>query len=320
MHQQHYANDGAVRRSPGPLPSAVRFGPFHRALSEAVDHRGLSLSRLRAHLATRGVSVAESTLSYWQRGLRHPSATRSLNVVRALESVLGLPSDSLVVLIGPHRSPGEGDRRPSLPELQQSWTETCALLEELSGLPRAEENADLDVVTVVDVLNLTARGQTEEITSTMVVRARRSGPDSFLVTHQDEDGTDVTATSVVAVDGCRMGRVRRSVPSAGMVFELLFDRGLAEGETHTFAFTLRLDASVRSNSFHRIVRAPMSAYLLRLHFDAAKLPARCLKTIRPREDLDPLVSEPLFCGPGATVSAYFEDLGVGIAGVDLIWD
>ncbi|MDT8913174.1 XRE family transcriptional regulator [Amycolatopsis sp. PS_44_ISF1] len=320
MHQQHCATEGAARRPPGALPPAVRFGPFHRALSEAVDHRGLSLSRLRAHLATRGVSVAESTLSYWQRGLRHPSAARSLGVVRALEAVLGLPSDSLVVLIGPHRAPGDGDRRPSLPELQQSWTETCALLEELSGLPRAEENADLDVVTVVDVLSLDADGRTGEITSTMVVRARRSGADSFLVTHQDEPGSDVTATTVVTVDGCRMGRLRRNAPSAGMVFELLFDRGLAAGETHTFAFTLRLDAAIRATGFQRVVRAPMSAYLLRLRFDAARLPARCLKTIRPREDLEPLLSEPLFCGPGATASAYFEDLGVGIAGVDLIWD
>lgn len=297
----------------------VRSGPFHRALSEAVDRRGLSLSRLRAHLAAHGVSVAESTLSYWQRGLRSPSAPRSLDVVRALESVLNLPPDSLVVLIGPHRS-ADADRRPSLPELQQSWAETFALRDELSGTPGVEENADLDVATVVDVLTLGAQGRTKEISSTMVVRARRSGPDSFLVTHQDEDGSDVTATEIIAVDGCRVGRVRRSARSAGMVFELLFDRGLAEGETHTFGFTLRPAASVRPGNFHRVVRSRMSAYLLRLRFDPTALPARCLRTVRPREDLELLVREPLFCGPGNTVSAYFEELGVGIAGVDLIWD
>ncbi|WP_410659291.1 XRE family transcriptional regulator [Amycolatopsis sp. lyj-112] len=309
------------RRAPGTVPSAVRSGPFHRALSEAVDHRGLSLSRIRAHLASRGVSVAESTLSYWQRGLRHPSTPRSLTVVRALESVLGLPSDSLVVLIGPrHRLSGESDHRPSLPELRRSWSETCALLDELSDSPGAEGNAKLDVVTVIDVLTLTAQGRVEKITSTMVVRARQSGADGFVVTHQDEDGTEMEGTSVFAVDGCRLGRVRRNTPSAGMVFELLFDRGLTEGETHTFTFTLLLAASVRSTCFHRTVRSRMSAYLLRLRFDAALLPARCLKTVREREDLAPVLSEPLFCGPGATASAYFEDLGVGIAGVDLIWE
>ncbi|WP_051791044.1 helix-turn-helix domain-containing protein [Amycolatopsis jejuensis] len=316
MHQRSVA----VRWSAGEVPGVVRSGPFHRALAEAVDRRGLSLSRLRAHLAAHGVSVAESTLSYWQRGLRSPSTPRSLDVVRALEAVLGLPPDSLVVLIGPHRSGVEVDRRPSLPELQHSWAETCALREELCATPGASENADLDVATVVDELALGAEGRTEEISSTMVVRARRPGPDSFLVTHQDEDGSDVTATTIVAVDGCRVGRVRRSVQSAGMVFELLFDRSLAAGETHTFGFTLRPAASVRPDSFHRIVRSRMSAYLLRLHFDPAALPARCLRTIRPREDLAPLVREPLFCAPGTTASAYFEELGVGIAGVDLIWD
>ncbi len=312
MHQQ--------RKEPGtaPVPNAVRSGPFHRALSEAVDQRGLSLSRIRAHLAARGVSVAESTLSYWQRGLRHPSTPRSLDVVRALEAVLGLPSDSLVVLIGPHRR--DGDRRPSLPELRQSWADTCALLDELSDSRGAVGNAKLDVVTVVDVLTMTAEGRIVEITSTMVVRARESGADGFVVTHQDEEGTDMEATTVIGVDGCRRGRVRRSTSSPGMVFELLFDRGLTEGETHTFAFTLRLAASVRSTCFHRTVRSRMSAYLLRLRFDADAIPARCVKTVREREELAPVVSEPLFCGPGATVSAYFEELGVGIAGIDLIWE
>lgn len=307
-----------ARRS---VPDAVRSGPFPRALSEAVEHRGLSLSRIRAHLAARGVSVAESTLSYWQRGLRHPSTPRSLDIVRALEAVLGLPADSLVVLIGPQRrSPGEGDRRPSVAELRQSWAETCSLLDELSESPGAAGNAKLDVVTVVDVLTMTAEGRIAEITSTMVVRAREPGADGFVVTHQDEPGTDMEATTVFAADGCRRGRVRRSTSSPGMVFELLFDRGLAEGETHTFAFTLRLAASVRSTCFHRTVRSRMSAYLLRIRFDVDAIPARCVKTVREREELDPVVSEPLHPGPGATVSAYFEDLGVGIAGIDLIWE
>ncbi len=315
MYQER--EEPSARRA---VPDAVRSGPFHRALSEAVDHRGLSLSRIRAHLAARGVSVAESTLSYWQRGLRHPSTPRSLEIVRALEAVLGLPPDSLVVLIGPQRrSPGD-DHRPSVAELRQSWAETCSLMDELSESPGAEGNAKLDVVTVVDVLTLTGQGRTSEITSTMVVRAREPGADGFVVTHQDEDGTDMEATTVFATDGCRRGRVRRSTSSPGMVFELLFDRSLAEGETYTFAFTLRLAASVRSTCFHRTVRARMSAYLLRMRFDADAIPARCVKTVREREDLAPVVSEPLHPGPGATVSAYFEELDVGIAGIDLIWE
>jgi len=315
MYQER--EEPSVRRT---VPDAVRSGPFHRALSEAVEHRGLSLSRIRAHLAARGVPVAESTLSYWQRGLRHPSTPRSLDVVRALEAVLGLPPDSLVVLIGPQRRSGGDDRRPSVAELRQSWAETCSLMDELSESPGAVGNAKLDVVTVVDVLTMTGQGRASEITSTMVVRAREPGADGFVVTHQDEDGTDMEATTVVATEGCRRGRVRRSTTSPGMVFELLFDRSLAEGETHTFAFTLRLAASVRATCFHRTVRARMSAYLLRMRFDSAAIPARCVKTVREREELAPVVSEPLHPGPGATVSAYFEDLDVGIAGIDLIWE
>ena len=47
-----------------------------------------SLARLRAHLEQLGVQVGQSTLSYWQRGLRHPEVPRAISTVRALESVL----------------------------------------------------------------------------------------------------------------------------------------------------------------------------------------------------------------------------------------
>ena len=82
------------------LVEALRYGPFPRALRTAIAHRGLSLARLGAHLDRMGVHVGQSTLSYWQRGLRHPEVPRALSALRALERVLALPPDSLVVLVG----------------------------------------------------------------------------------------------------------------------------------------------------------------------------------------------------------------------------
>ncbi|WP_246257225.1 helix-turn-helix domain-containing protein [Amycolatopsis anabasis] len=306
---------------PQALGNALRYGPFHRALAEAIEHRGLSLSRLRAHLAARDIAIAESTLSYWQRGLRHPSVPRSLAVVRALEQVLRLPDDSLVVLLGPRRrAPEVSEHRPAISELSQSWAETCTLLDEFTGVSGVPCNSDLDLATVIDALRLTAEGGIGELTSTMVVRARRPGPDGFVVTHQAEPGTEAEVPQAFAVDGCRLGRVRRHPSSAGMVFEALFDRRLDEGDTHVFTFRVTLAKSLRSTSFHRTIRGRMSAYLLRMRCDPAALPVRCTRVVREREGLDPIVSESLLCGHGGVVSAYFENLGPGVAGIDLIWD
>src|SRR4029450_7869746 len=73
-------------------------GPFHAALREAIRERGLTLDRLRSHLARRGVSVALSSLSAWQHGNARPGVS-SFRAVRALEEVLRLPSGSLIHLL-----------------------------------------------------------------------------------------------------------------------------------------------------------------------------------------------------------------------------
>jgi hypothetical protein len=103
-------NDKPRRQPAGALPreltEALRAGEFHQATRLAIAHRGLSL----AHLNQRGVGVGQSTLSYWQRGLRQPEVPKALPAVRALESVLQLPADSLVVLIGPRASRGRGQQ------------------------------------------------------------------------------------------------------------------------------------------------------------------------------------------------------------------
>src|SRR5262245_42616397 len=85
-------------------------GPFHTALRKAIRRRGLTLDRLRCHLAGRGVPVAVSTLSDWQHGHRRPGGAHPLRALRVLEEILHLPSESLVrLLIVPDADRREGD-------------------------------------------------------------------------------------------------------------------------------------------------------------------------------------------------------------------
>ncbi|GAA1349887.1 XRE family transcriptional regulator [Saccharothrix algeriensis] len=315
------ADAGPAPAAPGELARALRYGPFDRALAAAIRRRGLSLSRLRAHLRSHGITIAQSTLSYWQRGLRHPAAPRALDAVRALERVLQVPEDSLVVLIGPQQRTPEPDARlRSIPELSRSWERTGALLAEFDGVSGSPCNSHLDVVTAFDDVRLTAAGGIAAITSTVAVRARRSGPDGFVMTHQGEPGSDIGAALLRAGDGCRVGRVRKQRSSAGMVVELLFDRRLTEGDVHVFSSTIVCAEPVRAPTFFRVVRARMRNYLIRLRFDPSLLPVRCTRVQREREGLAPAVSEPLLCGPDGFACAYFEELEPSLAGVDFLWE
>ncbi|SFI43105.1 hypothetical protein SAMN04489731_110252 [Amycolatopsis regifaucium] len=78
-------------------------GPFADALRAAIRARGLGLDRIRYRLRGRGCSVSLATLSHWQSGRCRPERPESLLVLKNLEEVLGVPSDSLSRLLGPPR-------------------------------------------------------------------------------------------------------------------------------------------------------------------------------------------------------------------------
>ena len=58
---------------------------FGNALTRAVEAGGLSLERIRHHLARRGAQVSVSTVSYWRRGRSRLERPESLKVVKLLE-------------------------------------------------------------------------------------------------------------------------------------------------------------------------------------------------------------------------------------------
>src|SRR5256885_8599794 len=86
---------GSASTTEPDLAQLLYTGPFHTALRAAVRERGLTLDRLRAHLARRGIPVGLSSLSDWQHGRRRPRSAASLRAVRALEEILGIPPRSL---------------------------------------------------------------------------------------------------------------------------------------------------------------------------------------------------------------------------------
>ena len=82
-----------------PLTNALANGPFHLALQLAIQRKGLSLAQLRTLMDEAGAHVGQSTLSYWQRGLRRPDMPKALEVILALERVLDLQAGTLLALV-----------------------------------------------------------------------------------------------------------------------------------------------------------------------------------------------------------------------------
>jgi hypothetical protein len=307
---------------PPQLAETLRYGPFHRALREAIAHRGLSLARLRAHLERLGVQVGQSTLSYWQRGLRHPEVPRAVGTVRALETVLHLPPNSLVVLIGPRVRPPGADRpaAAAFTDVSQIWAETTTLLAEFDAIPESVRcNADLEVLFVHDWVQVGANRELRTVTSRLVVRATRPGPDRYLAVHQADEGALISESVVGATEGCRQGRVRRHPGSAGLVAELLFDRRLAEGEVHVFSFSVTDRGGGPTPGFHRTFRDHCGQFLVQLAFHRRALPARTIRQLRMRDDATPVESDDLVCGLGGVASGFFTDIGPGLAGITVEW-
>ena len=299
---------------PTPLAETLRYGPFHRALREAIAHRGLSLARLRAHLEQLGVHVGQSTLSYWQRGLRHPEVPRAISTVRALETVLRLPSSSLLDLIGPRNA------NTYAPRPVATWPEPAPLLASFESVPEAARgNADLEVLSVHDTVQIGMHREQRSITTRLVVRATRQGPDRYLAMHHGDEGTLIENAMVRAGEGCRQGRLRRESASRNLAVEMLFDRRLAAGEEHVFSFTIVDDTGNATPGHHRTFRDTCGSYLVQLSFHRRAMPARCMKQFLASADATPVDVDELVCGLGGVVSAYFGDVGPGIAGIAVEW-
>ncbi|GDY31296.1 hypothetical protein [Gandjariella thermophila] len=313
---------GDGRDLPAELDEALREGPFHRALRAAIAHRGLPLARLRARLDELGAHVGQSTLSYWQRGTRHPELPKAVGAIRALESVLRLPRESLVTLARlAGRPAGPAPLLPATPaDPADAWARTVALLAEFDSLPDAKRcNAELEVLAVHDTVLVGANRQRLAVTTRMVVRALVDGPDRYLVVHHADEvpaGEDIEA---VAAEGCRPGWLRRAAAVPGLVAELLFDRRLAEGETHVFCFTVRDGTGGPTPGQYRMFRGSCASYLVQMSFRPEMPPARCVRRFRAADGTEPASADDLVCGLGGVVSAYFPDVGPGLAGIDITW-
>lgn len=197
---------------------------FAEVLSRAVQARGLSLDRIRARLEAAGVPVSNATLSYWQSGRSLPTRARSLRTLVELEGILQLEPGSLIELI----RTADGRTRHQL-FAWQSVVPSGEIAEQVIAEMGIEVSGRISRVTVHDTLTIDAhRNETSQLTR-QVLRAERSGVQSFPVVYQGE-GDEPGAPEVEAVFGCHVGKVV-DVPERQLtVAEMVLPRPLQRGE------------------------------------------------------------------------------------------
>jgi hypothetical protein len=298
------------------LARSLRTGPFHLALRSAIECRGLSLARLQYRLGQHGVQVAQSTLSYWQQGIRRPERAESLRAVTLLEEILRLPAGSLTVLLGSRRPRGRwlnhvpGSR--ALAEVMTGSREAVdRLLDEIGSAP-----GKVKVASLHEFLFLDAEGRLAKSELHHVVRAVSGRTDRLVALYAGDPGCDASRIDVRATVNCQVGRIRRD-PDEGLVAaEILFGREVQDGETHAMRYEF-LDGTADTPFPGHRRGFPFSGghYLLFLQFDPARLPARC---VYQSSRTNPAPVE-LPMSPHSAVHVLEDDIQPGVLSLSCEW-
>lgn len=251
----------AGRRHP---PSELYTEPFHVVLRTAIRRRGLTLERLRFHLARRGIPVGLSSLSNWQTGHTRPETPGSLRAIGALEEILELPPGSLVDLL----TCADTDVRPG------RVADIAPVAELLDAVPGALDR-DVELVSVQHKITVDAQRRTTSMWSRTAVRALRDGVDRYLVRYYGNPGCVAARVRPRPLGNCRLGRFVPHPSAPALVYELAFGHELRAGDTWVFEYELLDPTAGVSEEFAYGFRHPAEQYVLEVAFDPRARPATC---------------------------------------------
>ncbi|MFF2039637.1 XRE family transcriptional regulator [Kitasatospora sp. NPDC058170] len=295
-------------------------GGFADTLHLAIEASGLSLDRIRAALAQRGIRVSVTTLSYWRRGRSQPERASSLRAVHLLEELLGLPHSTLSALLGPPRPRGRWAAAATIAHLrlEDVWPgeqEIADVFTELDAPPAGE----LERLSIHDSYYVDAERRGNLLRMRQVVRATVSGVTRCLVVHKaDEEATG--CPEITSVRHGRLGRVRRR-PDVGLVVgELMLDRPLGLGDSTVFEYEVEIPPGGPTMEYSRRFATPVREYVLQVHFDPAAVPVHCERYDRaPGEDIDRR-REQLWIGASASAHVLAPDQQPGHVGIRWEWE
>ncbi|WP_258906829.1 helix-turn-helix domain-containing protein [Actinokineospora sp. UTMC 2448] len=300
-------------------PESLAADAFPTALRAAIQASGLSLDRIQYRLRARGVSISVTALSYWQSGRRRPERAESLAALGHLEDVLGVPTGSLIALLGPPRPRGRVNRESSRLSIEALWgnTEPIALL-----LKRIDFTTDaaLTKLSQHDRMEIGADRGEKLIGVRQVFRAERDGADRTIMVY-DLELPGRPFPRVVAGDTCRIGRVARDEDAGLIAAEILLDRPLGRGDTTIVDYALQHPGPPYSrgdDSYCRKFTSPVREFVLELRFDPRALPTY-LEQYTADPDDQVTSRRKLEISPDGKAHAVALDFGPGIMCVRWEW-
>jgi hypothetical protein len=240
--------------------------PFGAALRMAVRGRGLTLDRIRWHLASRGVQIGLSSLSDWQHGRSVPASANSLRAVRDLEDILDLSPGTLSHLIAVSRRTATATDR-----LDESGSPVGPLLTAVT-----DTSGEFDMLTRSCHITIDSRRRASVMRDHTAIRAHRDGLDRYILRFIGDLGCRIDEVRFGRLDNCRLGRVvaQPDGEEPAFVAELLFDRPLRAGETWVFGTELIDETGEPSTDFGHGFRQPVNQFALELQFDPGVHPVR----------------------------------------------
>lgn len=241
--------------TPSDTHAVLYAGPFHVALRRAVRDSGLTLDRLRTHLARRGIRVGLSSLSDWQTGRSRPKREDSPRIVAALEELLEIEPGALLRLLAV-----ADDRR--------RVADVGVVAELLDAVSAGDQT--LEVVSKHHKLTLDAEGRTAEIWSRTVVRAPHNGVDRFVGCYFGH--CDPGLVQVEPLGNCHLGSRLEHPSEPALAYEVVFGERLRRGETWVFDMRLTDGTASMCSEFAFAFRHPFDQYVLEVQFDPGALP------------------------------------------------
>ncbi|MET9230378.1 XRE family transcriptional regulator [Lentzea sp. NPDC003310] len=282
---------------------------FASTLRDAVTARGLSLDRIRSHLAARGVTVSLATLSYWQTGRSRPERRASLRAVAELEDVLSLEPGALSALLGPVSRGGS-----RVTGISAFWPTPSVIEDVVEGVD-TRWDARLTRISQHDRVFVGPDRDERSYVSRQVLRAEADGPDRWVVImHLDEH--DRPLPVLRPLHNCTLGRVVTRPAEGLLVAELLFRAPLRRGQTVITEHALvNVAPCPPATNYSRKFRRSVHEYVLEVVF--AVPPRTCRRVVQDadgvRESFGVRVDE------GGSVLGVALRFGPGCYGFEWSW-
>ncbi|MFJ6675864.1 hypothetical protein ACIQMJ_32575 [Actinosynnema sp. NPDC091369] len=303
----------------GSLAQLLTTGPFPEALRAAIKASRLSLDRIQHRLALRGVTISVATLSYWQSGRRRPERPESLEALRHLETVLGVPQAGLSALLGPPRPRGRRSRPTTMMPIDALWARRERVANLLTKVDTTSD-VKLGRISQHDRIEIAADGGQRSVWVRQILRAEQDGPDRWALVFETEQAN--VLPQVVNLRNCHLGRVVEDTEANIMAAEMMFDRPLTRGETIIMEYELLFAEGhypAGNNTFARKFRLPVREYVIEVRFDQSNLPARCQQFSVPAGDDTPSRRRNLALDAAGGVHAVALGFGPGVFGIRWEW-